>query len=503
MSDLLSLEDYQSLAASLTLPAAAFVNGGFRASSGEIMATTNPATGDVLAEIAMAGAEDVDYAVAKAREAFDQGHWSKRHPAERKDVLIRLCKLLTRNRHELAVMEAIESGKPVQDCATIDLPETINTIKWHAEAIDKIYDDTAPVGDGAIAMINREPIGVVGCILPWNFPMLMLAWKIGPALAAGNAVIIKPAEQTSLTALRIAQLAREAGLPEGILQVLPGDGPTTGEPIGRHPDIDMVSFTGSTETGRRFLHYAAESNLKKVVLECGGKNPAIVMQDAEHLDQVAAHIANGAFWNMGQNCSAISRLIVHEDIHDDLLGKLIAHSREWRQGNPLDPANRLGVLIDDEHFGKVSTAIETAKKEGATPVIGGDSPDGKGISPTIFDNVDPASSLARDEVFGPVLAVIPVRSADQALQLANDTHYGLAASVFSKSLGPALRTARDLKAGTVTVNCYGEGDITTPFGGYRQSGFGGRDNSLAAHDQFTEMKTIWIDLEDKAAEDIN
>ena len=227
------------------------------------------------------------------------------------------------------------------------------------------------------------------------------------------------------------------------------------------------------------------------------------MQDAEHLDQVAAHIANGAFWNMGQNCSAISRLIVHEDIHDDLLGKLIAHSREWRQGNPLDPANRLGVLIDDEHFGKVSTAIETAKKEGATPVIGGDSPDGKGISPTIFDNVDPASSLARDEVFGPVLAVIPVRSADQALQLANDTHYGLAASVFSKSLGPALRTARDLKAGTVTVNCYGEGDITTPFGGYRQSGFGGRDNSLAAHDQFTEMKTIWIDLEDKAAEDIN
>lgn len=467
------------------------------------MATTNPATGDVLAEIAMAGADDVDYAVAKAREAFDQGHWSKRHPAERKDVLIRLCKLLTRNRHELAVMEAIESGKPVQDCATIDLPETINTIKWHAEAIDKIYDDTAPVGDGAIAMINREPIGVVGCILPWNFPMLMLAWKIGPALAAGNAVIIKPAEQTSLTALRIAQLAREAGLPEGILQVLPGDGPTTGEPIGRHPDIDMVSFTGSTETGRRFLHYAAESNLKKVVLECGGKNPAIVMQDAEHLDQVAAHIANGAFWNMGQNCSAISRLIVHEDIHDALLEKLIAHTREWRQGNPLDPANRLGVLIDDEHFGKVSTAIETAKKEGMTPVIGGDSPDGKGISPTIFDHVDPASSLARDEVFGPVLAVMPVRSADQALQLANDTHYGLAASVFSKSLGPALRTARDLKAGTVTVNCYGEGDITTPFGGYRQSGFGGRDNSLAAHDQFTEMKTIWIDLEDKAAEDIN
>ena len=264
----------------------------------------------------------------------------------------------------------------------------------------------------------------------------------------------------------------------------------------------MVSFTGSTETGRRFLHYAAESNLKKVVLECGGKNPAIVMDDAEHLDQVAAHIANGAFWNMGQNCSAISRLIVHEGVHEVLMEKLLAHTREWRQGNPLDPANRLGVLIDQDHFSKVSSAIEAAKKQTGKPVIGGDSPDGKGISPTIFDKVDPSSALARDEVFGPVLAVIPVASADEALALANDTSYGLAASVFSKSLGPALRTARDLKAGTVTINCYGEGDITTPFGGYRQSGFGGRDNSLAAHDQFTEMKTIWIDLEDKAPEDI-
>ena len=502
MSDLLSLEDYQSLATSMTLPAAAFVDGGFRTSSGPAMETTNPATGKPLAEIAMAGADDVDFAVTKAREAFDSGRWSRLHPAERKDVLIRLCKLLTRNRHELAVMESIESGKPIQDCATIDLPETINTIKWHAEAIDKIYDDTAPVGDNAMAMISREPIGVVGCILPWNFPMLMMAWKIGPALAAGNAVIIKPAEQTSLTALRIAQLASEAGLPDGILQVLPGDGPTTGEPIGRHPGIDMVSFTGSTETGRRFLHYAADSNLKKVVLECGGKNPSIVMDDAEHLDQVAAHIAMGAFWNMGQNCSAISRLIVHEAVHETLMEKLVNHTKEWRQGNPLDPANRLGVLIDEDHFKKVSSAVKAAEKAGGKPVIGGDSPDGKGISPTIFDHVDQHSALARDEVFGPVLAVIPVGSADQALALANDTDYGLAASVFSRSLGPALRTARNLKAGTVTVNCYGEGDITTPFGGYKQSGFGGRDNSLAAHDQFTEIKTIWVDLEDKASEDI-
>ena len=500
MSDVLSQDEYTAIADSMNPPSAAFINGGFRKGRGEEMAITNPATGKVITTIHQCTAEDVDDAVKEARKAFDEGRWSRLHPSERKDVLIRLCKLITRNRHELAVMEAIDSGKPIRDCAEIDIPETITTIKWHAEAIDKIYDQTAPVGDDAMAMIVREPIGIVGCVLPWNFPMLMMAWKIGPALAAGNAVIVKPAEQTPLTALRIAELAMEAGLPRGVLQILPGDGPTTGEPMGLHPDIDMVSFTGSTETGRRFLRYAAESNLKKVTLECGGKNPAIVLDDAEDLDNIAGHIVNGAFWNMGQNCSATSRLIVHKDIKADLMARIMDHVKEWRHGNPLDPVNRMGVLVDQDHFKKVTSMIEAAKKAGHQPITGGDSPDGAGVAPTIFDHVSPDDALARDEIFGPVLSVIEVGSAEEAIEIANDTNYGLAGSVFSSNIRSALRLARQMRAGTVTVNNYGEGDITTPFGGYRESGFGGRDNSLAAHDQYTEMKTIWVDLSDPKPE---
>ncbi len=502
MSDVLSLEEYTAIAASLTPPSEAFINGGFKKGRGDAMKITNPATGAVIATIHQTTAEDVNDAVAEARKAFDEGSWSRAHPSTRKDVLIRLCKLITRNRHELAVMEAVDSGKPIRDCAEIDIPETITTIKWHAEAIDKIYDQTAPVGDDAMAMIVREPIGIVGCVLPWNFPMLMLAWKIGPALAAGNSVIVKPAEQTPLTALRLAELAMEAGLPRGVLQVLPGDGPTTGQPIGLHPDIDMVSFTGSTETGRLFLKYAAESNLKKVTLECGGKNPAIVLDDAEDLESVAGHIVNGAFWNMGQNCSATSRLIVHKDIKDPLMEKMLAHVKEWRQGNPLDPVNRMGVLVDQKHFSKVTSLIAAAKKAGHSPIIGGGSPDNAGVSPTIFDGVKSSDMLAQDEIFGPVLSVIEVASAEEAIEIANDTNYGLAGAVFSSNMRKAMRLARQLRAGTVTVNSYGEGDITTPFGGYRESGFGGRDNSLAAHDQYTEIKTIWVDLSDNEPDEL-
>ena len=497
MSDILTHAEYQAIAAELNLPVNAFVDGKFRpAKSKKTFDTINPATGKTIARVAACAAADVDFAVKKAREAFDDGRWSRLHPGERKEVLIRLAKLMRRNRHELAVMESIDSGKPVSDCASIDLEETIHCLIWHAEAVDKIYDQSAPVGDDAMAMVVREPVGVVGCVLPWNFPMLMMAWKIGPALAAGNSVVLKPAEQTSLTALRIAELACEAGLPRGVLNVVTGMGPDVGEPMGRHMDIDMLSFTGSTDTGRRFLKYSAESNLKKIVLECGGKNPAIVLDDAEDLDLVAGHIVNGAFWNMGENCSASSRLIVHEAVKDELLRHIIARTRDWKTGDPLDPAHHLGALVDAEHFKKVSSYLKKGKA-----LIGGKTEKGRYVLPTVIDGVKPGDKLAQEEIFGPVLSVITVRSTDEAIAVANQTDYGLAASLFSGNGKQALRAAREIRAGTVTVNCYGEGDITTPFGGYKQSGFGGRDNSLHAHDQYTELKTIWIDLSDRNQSD--
>jgi len=492
MTDLLTRDEYKALAAKLTLPTNAFIDGSYRpAGSGKTFSSVNPATGEALAEVAACGAEDVDFAVQKAREAFDDGRWSKLHPSERKDVLIRFAKLLTRNRRELAVMESLDSGKTIFDCETVDVPETIHCLKWHAEAIDKIYDQVSPSSDDHIAMIVREPIGVVGLVLPWNFPLLMLAWKIGPALAAGCSVIVKPAEETSLTALRVAELAMEAGIPRGVFNVVPGSGPEVGEPLGRHMDVDMVSFTGSTETGRRFLHYAADSNLKEVVLEMGGKNPSVVLKDADNLDRVAAHVVNGAFWNMGENCSASSRLIVEEEIKDALMERILAHAREWTLGDPLDPEHRVGALVSSAHFNKVCSYLDTDAKV----LMGGKSHDGAYVEPTVLE-VEAKSKTAREEIFGPVLSVLTVRGFDEAIEMANNTEYGLAASIFTSNAKKALRGARAIRAGTVTVNCFGEGDITTPFGGFKQSGFGGRDNSLAAHDQYTQMKTIWLDLSD-------
>ena len=486
MTHLLTRDEYAAIADALDFPSAPYIDGKFRPGDGVDLPTSNPATGETITTIRAASFSDVDLAVQKAREAFDQGVWARTHPSSRKDVLIRLCKLMTRNRRDLAVMESLESGKPIRDCETIDLPEAIHTIKWHAEVIDKLYDQTGPAGDDAISMIVREPIGVVAAILPWNFPLLMLAWKIGPALAAGCSVIVKPAEQTSMTALRVAELAHEAGVPRGVLQVLPGDGPTVGEPLGRHMGVDMVSFTGSTETGRRFLTYSAESNLKKVVLECGGKNPAIVLEDAENLAHVAEHIVNAAFWNAGQNCSAVSRLIVHKAVKAPLMDHITARLRDWKTGDPLDPANHIGALVDEEHLKKVSGYLRD-----------GDKPDGSFVTPKVYE-VSKDDALAKDEVFGPILSVHEVASTDEAVALANDTAYGLSASLFTANIRTAHRVAKDIRAGTVTVNAYGEGDAATPFGGYKQSGFGGRDNGVHAHDQYTELKTIWIDLTDPA-----
>ncbi len=495
---LLTTQEYKAIAATLEFPTGAFINGAFcPAQSGKTFDSVNPATGKVLAKIADCNGSDIDFAVIKAREAFEDGRWARLHPRARKETLIKLAKLVKRNARELAVMESLDSGKTIYDCELVDVPETVNCLIWHAELIDKIYDQTAPASDNHIALIVREPVGVVGLVLPWNFPLLMLAWKIGPALAAGCSVIVKPALETSLTALRMAELAQEAGIPAGVFNVVPGGGAEVGAPIGQHMDIDAVSFTGSTVTGRRFLTYAAESNLKEVTLEMGGKNPAIVLDDAENLDRVAAHIVNGAFWNMGQNCSAISRLIVQKGVKDDLLARIYAHVREWPMGDPLDPANRVGALVSRAHFDKVSGYL----KGDPTVLMGGHAKAGF-VQPTILE-VSREAPQARDEIFGPVLSVLTVNSFDEAIALANDTPYGLAASIFTANVKRALRGARAIRAGTVTVNSFGEGDISTPFGGFKASGFAGRDNGIQAHDQYTQIKTIWIDLADDIGEAVS
>ena len=506
MSQLLTHQEYQALAAQMSFPTTAYIDGKAQAPAhADTFASTNPATGEHLADIAIADQTQVDFAVAKAREAFEDGRWAKQHPTQRKQVLITLAKLLKRNARELAVLESLESGKPIGEIETVDIPEAIHCLIWHAELIDKIYDQVAPTGDDAIAMVVREPIGVVACVLPWNFPILMMAWKIAPALAAGNSVIIKPAEETSMTALLIGELAGRALLPRGVLNVLPGPGEITGQAIGLHADIDMVSFTGSTEVGKLFLQYAGQSNLKRVVLECGGKNPCVVLEDADNIDVVAQHVCNAVMWNMGENCSSNSRLIVHKNIQAKLISAIEHRLREWQTGAPLNPHNQLGAIVSKAQYQRVLKYIEIGKQEGATLLLGGDAIEqpqdadqpGLYIQPTVFVDVKPNMTIAKEEIFGPVLSVISVASVEEAVQVANDTIYGLAASVFTANLKQAHRVAKAIRAGTVTVNTFGEGDIATPFGGYKQSGFGGRDNSIHAHDQYTELKTIWIDISDQ------
>lgn len=495
MAELLSATEYAQIAKNLKFPTQAFIDWKFQPSvSGNTFTTTNPATGEVLAEITACNEQDVNIAVANAKTAFEDGRWSKLSPNQRKHILLNFADLLEKNTVELAVMESLDSGKPISECQLTDVPEMIHTIRWHAELIDKIYDSTAPVGSDTLSIVVREAIGVVGLVLPWNFPLLMLAWKIGPALAAGCSVVVKPAKETTLTALRVAELAAEAGIPAGVFNIVPGGGREVGEPLGRHMDVTMVSFTGSTETGRLFLKYASESNLKRVVLECGGKNPAVVMNDVEDLDRVAQHIVNGAFWNMGENCSASSRLIVHSDIKDELLGLIGVHLADWKMGNPLDPEHKLGSLVSKSHFEKVKSYIEQAKAEKLNIVHGGQTDKGIFVEPTVVDGVKATDTLFQEEVFGPILSVTTFNTIEEAITLANDTVYGLAGSVYTSNLRNAIKLARAIQAGVVTVNCFGEGDVTTPFGGYKESGFGGRDKSIWAHDQYTEIKTIWIDV---------
>ncbi len=477
----------------------AFIDGRFvDAASGETFETENPATGQVITSVAAGGAEDIDRAVKAARHSFEDGRWSRMAPADRKKVLLRFAALIEANTEELATLDSIEGGKPITDTREVDLPETVKTFTWYAEAADKVFDAVAPTGPDALGLIVREPVGVVGAVVPWNFPILMAAWKMAPALATGNSMIVKPSRLTSLSVIRLAELAAEAGLPDGVLNVVPGPGGSTGAALGRHMDIDKVTFTGSTEVGRLFLHYAAESNLKEVTLELGGKSPAVVLASPPDMDLVVEQVLFGALMNQGENCSQGSRLIVHRSVQDELVERLAAGLAAWPVGDPMDPVTRIGPMIERPHMEKVLGYISRGREEGARVAAGGgrmlEETGGYYVAPTIFDGVTNDMTIAREEIFGPVLSTIPFDSEEEGIRLANETSYGLAAAVYTTDLDAAFRVSRALRAGTVGVNAYSEGDITTPFGGYKQSGFGGRDKGLEALEQYTEKKTIWVSL---------
>lgn len=490
--------NWKTAASELTLRGQSFINGKFvEAVSGKQFDAINPATGKALVAVASCDHVDVELAVKSARDAFESGIWSRRSPSERKKVLQRFGELMHEHADELALLETLNMGKPISDARSIDVPGSANTILWYAESIDKIYDEIAPTGSGALGLITREPVGVVAAVVPWNFPLLMACWKIGPALAAGNSLILKPAEQSPLSAIRLAELAAEAGIPDGVFNVVTGLGETAGMALGMHMDVDCVSFTGSTEVGKLFLSYSAKSNMKRVALECGGKTPHIVMADCGNLDEAATAAAFGIFFNQGEVCNAGSRLLVDARIKDEFLEKVIAIGDTLQPGDPLDAGTKLGAIVSKIQMDRVLQYIEVGSNEGARLKSGGKQvraeTGGYFVEPTVFDNVHNRMRIAQEEIFGPVLSTITFKDAEEAVSIANDTIYGLAAAVWTDNIDTALATARRLRAGSVWVNNFDESNITMPFGGYKQSGFG-RDKSLHAIDKYTELKATWIKI---------
>ncbi len=488
--------DWQAKAQAIRPEWRAFIDGKYvEAVSGETFETVNPATGKVIANIASCDERDVDIAVSSARKAFECGVWSRRAPAERKAVMLAFSQKLLEHREELALLESMDVGKPIVNAYNGDIVSAATCIQWYAEAIDKLYGETAPATDDMTTMVVREPLGVVAAVVPWNYPLSMAAWKLGPALAAGNSVILKPAEQSPLTAIRIAQLAMDAGMPAGVLNVLPGYGETAGKALGLHMDVDCIGFTGSTEVGKLFLQYSGQSNMKRVGLECGGKSPHIVLADCPDLDAAARAVAMGIFANSGQVCNAGSRLIVEASIKDRLLEKIAAVAAELTVGDPLDPATRMGPVVSDSQFKRILSYLQIGTNEGAQVALGGkplrEESGGYFIAPTVLDGVKNDMRVAQEEIFGPMLSVISVADFDEAITVANETIYGLAAGVWTGSVTRAHQAAKRIRAGVVWVNCFDKGNMSAPFGGFKQSGFG-RDKSMHAFDKYMDWKAVWI-----------
>lgn len=488
-------QDWIARAAALDIRNKAFIDGKFvDALSGKTFDSINPATGAVIANVAECDVGDVDLAVAAGRCAFEDGRWSRMAPGDRKAVLLKLADLIRANLAEMALLDSLDMGKTITDATTVDAPGSAHFFQWYAEAIDKLYDEVAPTGPGDLALIKRVPLGVVGAVVPWNFPLDMATWKSAAALAAGNSVVLKPAEQSPLSALRLAELASEAGLPDGVLNVVPGFGATAGKALGLHMDVDCLAFTGSTATGKLFMQYSGQSNLKQVWPETGGKSPNLVFADCEDLEAAADMAAFGIFFNQGEVCSANSRLYVERSIMDAFVEKLAARAKDMQPGDPLDPASKSGAIVDEKQTQGIMDFVEAGKKT-ADLVAGGERVqiDGKGcfVQPTIFGNVKHDDPLARDEIFGPVLSVIPFDTEEQAVAMANDSIYGLAASVWTDNLSRACRVSERLNVGTVSVNTVDALSAQTPFGGMKQSGFG-RDLSLHSLDKYTALKTTWI-----------
>jgi len=475
-------------------PTQLLIDGQWReAVSGKRFDTLNPATGEVITSVAEADKADVDLAVKAARKAFEEGPWSKTTATDRGRILSKLADLIMEHRDELAELETMDNGKPISDARNVDVPLVADCIEYYAGWANKVHGETIPVPGPFLNYTLREPIGVVGQIVAWNFPMLLAAWKLGPALATGNTVVLKPAEQTPLSALRLGELCLEAGIPPGVVNVLPGFGPTAGSALVTHPDVDKIAFTGEYITGQTIMREAA-GTLKRISFELGGKSPNIIFADAD-LDAAVVGSLMGIFWNQGEVCCAGSRLFLQESVYDQFMDKLVGQAGKMKVGDPMDPSTQIGALISEDHLNKVLRYINIGKAEGATLRTGGDQPTKRGyfVNPTIFDGVNDSMKIAREEIFGPVLSVIRFKDMDEVVPRANNTFYGLAAAVWTRDVGKAHAMARKLKAGTVWVNTYNMISSLSPFGGYKMSGFG-RELGVHALESYTQVKSVWVSL---------